>query len=376
MEKRPLNLALFTPYEHTAPAPGGVIRAPQNLWASLSDGLASKGHKVTLFAPSGSKTKAALPLNNLPPLVRNRSYEHIFRTDATMAVTKIFRVVYNQTAFADLLYSKLDGFDLVHAVFLPEILPLAATKKNSSILFTTHDPVTAHKEFIIKHYAAAENFYFNAISKSQKKLYRFVHYSAVVYNGIDIGQYKFYEKPPGDYLFFAGRMRQFKGPDIAIAVARRTGFPLLLAGERFPDEHEYWQSKVSPYLGGKIKYLGMQDFKNMPRLYGSAKVFLMPIIAPEPFGLVMVEAMAAGTPVIAFNKGSVPEVIRDGVTGYIVKNEAEMAKAVKKIYALPEAEYQKMRLECRKHVEQNFSLEKMVEGYERLYYKILGRGVR
>ncbi|MEK7603932.1 MAG: glycosyltransferase, partial [Patescibacteria group bacterium] len=162
--------------------------------------------------------------------------------------------------------------------------------------------------------------------------------------------------------FFAGRLEEKKGVFEAIQVAQATNSKLLIAGS--PSEGKYWDEKIAPHLNDKIRYIGLVPYNEIARYFRNAKAFLFPILWEEPFGLVMAEAMAAGTPVIAFNRGSVPEVVVDGKTGFIVKTVEEMAEAIRKIGQID-------RRECRKHVEDNFSVEKMVDGYERAFLKIL-----
>ena len=131
-------------------------------------------------------------------------------------------------------------------------------------------------------------------------------------------------------------------------------------------EDFYWREKIKPQLKGEIKYQGLLPHLQTAQFYKNAKAFLFPIKWPEPFGLTMIEAMACGTPVIAFDKGSVREIIKDGETGFIVKNMREMVQAIKKIDQID-------REKCRKWVEEKFTVEKMVQGYEKIFYRILAR---
>ncbi|MBU4141544.1 glycosyltransferase, partial [Patescibacteria group bacterium] len=166
------------------------------------------------------------------------------------------------------------------------------------------------------------------------------------------------------------RVVPLKGFDLAVKVAQKSGLPLKIAGEIL--DARYWEEKLMPFIGGKISYEGMVSPFKLPLLYQKAKAFIFPLQWEEPFGLVMIEAMACGAPVVAFDRGSVREVIKDGVTGFIVpplnkKGESNiegMAEAVKKIDKID-------RAACRKHVKDNFTLEKMVEKYEKVYEKIV-----
>jgi glycosyltransferase involved in cell wall biosynthesis len=168
------------------------------------------------------------------------------------------------------------------------------------------------------------------------------------------------------------RISKEKGVEFAIKIAQKTKVSLDIYG---PGEKNYLKKAVSPYLNQKISYHGMvkKHSSKWYKVYSEAKVLLLPIQWEEPFGLVMIEAMACGTPVIAFGRGSVPEIIKDGKTGFICKpNDLNsIVRAVKKIYQMPEAEYKKMRNNCHEHVKKNFTTEKMVDNYEKIYYRIL-----
>jgi len=151
----------------------------------------------------------------------------------------------------------------------------------------------------------------------------------------------------------------------AVSAAKRSKQKLIVAGGATCETDEKYFESVKPMIDGKqIKYIGEVSPKKKNELLGNAKALLFPTIWEEPFGLVMIEAMACGTPVIAFSKGSVPEVIKHNKTGFVVKNEKEMIAAIKKIDQIN-------RADCREHIENNFTVEKMVDGYERVYEKIM-----
>lgn len=373
--KKFLKIGLLTPYENTAPPSPQVIRAPQHLWSILARRLQERGHNVTLFAPVGSRPSAILPAKNLTPLAVRRDYKKIMKNDGDFLATKIFRTVYNELAIAHFLPAFAE-FDLIHSVFLPEALPVLSLLEKTPVLFTFHDPLTPERIFFMNYYwrKKIKHFYYNSISYAQREGVPKSRFFANVHNGINLKLFRFAKRRrDGDYLLFAGRMRAVKGPHIAIKAALALDLPLKLVGEKFPDEQDYWDLNIAPYLADKIEYLGMQPREKMSRLYGGARVLLFPAQWPEPFGLVLIEALACGTPVIAFRQGAVREIIKDGVTGFIVDSEEQMIEAVRKIYALDQKKYQKMRLACRRHMEKKFSTRRMVEGYERVYYRIVGR---
>jgi len=162
-----------------------------------------------------------------------------------------------------------------------------------------------------------------------------------------------------------GRISPKKGTHLAIELAQRTGLPLVIAGYIPPDEEEYFESRVRPHLDGKrIEYIGPVGPEQRNRVLGKALALLHLVTVPEPFGLVLAEAQACGTPVIGFGLGSVPEVVRHGETGFVVENLAEAEAAVAEVYRLD-------RRRCRQWVEENFSQEAMVNGYLAAYRKVL-----
>jgi glycosyltransferase involved in cell wall biosynthesis len=200
--------------------------------------------------------------------------------------------------------------------------------------------------------------YFVSISNSDRA--PGLNYLATVYNGIDLSLYPL-KKSGGDNLIFLGRIHPDKGVHLAIAVARLSGLPLLIAG--IIQDQEYFRKQVEPNLDDTIRYIGPVDVAGKNELFSHARALLHLNTIPERFGLVLVEANAAGVPVIAMDLGSCREVIIDRQTGFLVDSVNEAARAVERISAIdPNV--------CRRRVQQCFSVETMVEGYERVYQKI------
>jgi glycosyltransferase involved in cell wall biosynthesis len=182
----------------------------------------------------------------------------------------------------------------------------------------------------------------------------------VVHNPIDCAEWPFCAEKD-DFLLWLGRMSPDKGPDRAIAAARAAGARLVLAGPVQPGQESYFAERVEPQLGQDgIEYVGEADAARKRELYRHARALLMPIRWPEPFGLVMVEALACGTPVIAFAEGSAPEIVEDGRTGFIVDDEDAMAEAVGRLGEIDPAT-------CRESCEQRFGVPAVVRGYEQVY---------
>lgn len=239
------------------------------------------------------------------------------------------------------------------------------------ILTTLHGKVSLDKKNLDKyklwHSLQEEKkpVYFNAISNSQKaKFEDFVDITDVIYHGLPLDKFPFQEEK-GDYLFSMGRICEIKGNDIAIEVAKRTKMKLVIAGEVHTPDIPFFREKIKPHIDGdQIKYIGPVNDEQKVEWYKNAAGFLMPIKWSEPFGLVMIESMACGTPVIAFNQGSVPEVIEDGKTGFITENLEEMIGAVGNIQSISPRE-------CRKRVEEKFDIEQEAENYLNLYNKLI-----
>jgi len=256
-------------------------------------------------------------------------------------------------------------FEIIHIHLKAEFaLPFSHLSK-TPVIFTFHDPIYLWRAKILKLFQA-ENQYFISISDAQRKLAPGLKWIATIYNGLRLKDFPFSEKPKNHCLFL-GRLLPTKGVYEAILVARKAKEKLLIIGTK--DSKKYWETKINPYLGKNIKYLGVVPYEKTYQFYRQAKVSLTPIQWEEPFGLTFIEAMACGTPVIVFDRGSAKEVVRDGKTGFVVKNVAEAVRALKKIGQID-------RKECRKHVEKNFTVERMIDKYEEVYYKILGSEFR
>ncbi|MGH2829564.1 MAG: glycosyltransferase family 4 protein, partial [Actinomycetota bacterium] len=203
-----------------------------------------------------------------------------------------------------------------------------------------------------------------AISEAQRAFCPDLNYAGTVYNGIDTNLYPF-RKDKEDYLLFLGRVNKEKGPEIAIEVAARAGMKLKMAvkmSEQF--EQEYWREVVEPRLTGSEEILGEISVTEKAALLAGARATLFPIQWPEPFGLVMTESMACGTPVLAFPLGAAPEVILDGVTGFLPPDVDGMISAIGRLDQIdPTA--------CRAHVESKFGADTMSAGYEQIFERIL-----
>ncbi len=191
----------------------------------------------------------------------------------------------------------------------------------------------------------------------------------LVFNGVALSTYRFCPDPgPDAPLVFLGRVEKIKGPHLAIEIARRARIPLVIAGNVATEHRGFFEAEIAPYVDGvRVKYVGPVDDQQKSTLLGQARAFLMPILWEEPFGIVMVEAMACGTPVIGFSRGAVPEVVEHGVTGFVADDIDGLTAAVHRLAEID-------RTRCRARVESLFSDQAIVPAYADIYREMVGRG--
>jgi glycosyltransferase involved in cell wall biosynthesis len=306
---------------------------------NITEGLVARGWDVTLFATKDSVTKAHLHA------VIEQGYEEDPSVDPKVAEYLHISEAFEHAAEFDLIHSHYDFMALTYSRLV-----------KTPVLTTIHG-FSSPK--IMPVYQKYRNGYFVSISNSDRA--PGLNYLATVYNGVDLAAYPFQDSP-GEELIFLGRIHPDKGVHLAIAVARMSGLPLLIAG--IIQDKEYFQKQVEPYLDDReIRYIGPVDVAGKNELFARAKALLHLNTIPERFGLVLAEANAAGVPVIATDLGSCREVIEDGQTGILVNGVNEAVEALKRIHKID-------RAACRERVRRCFSIETMVEGYERVYSTI------
>jgi glycosyltransferase involved in cell wall biosynthesis len=262
-------------------------------------------------------------------------------------------------------YERAAEFDVVN----DHSGPLAAAlgqSVSSAVVHTVHGPLTGDAGTLYESLARiAPDVGLISLSDNQRKPLPGLHWVATCHNALDLDAYPVHHER-GEYLLFLGRMSPDKGCHRAVEVAREAGLPLRIAGKmREPPEREYFEEYVAPYLGGGIEYLGETSHGKKVALLQNARATLFPIEWEEPFGLVMIESMACGTPVIATRWGAVPEVIEEGRSGVVVDEYHEMVEALAEADELEP-------LECRRSVEERFSKERMIRDYEAAYAAVLG----
>lgn len=314
----------------------------------LTNELVRRGHDVTLFASGDSITNAKLisvfekPVSKLPFYNSSERFVYLSLNAAqAFEKSKDFDIIHNHTEESGLIFSRF-------------------TK--TPVINTHHGMFLQTAKVVYQQYL--KDAYFVAISNAQKSWFPELNFIETVYHGIDIKKFPFNPKPK-DYFLFLSKIWPAKGPHIAIAVAKKTKKKLIIAGYVSKTWESYFKNEIKPHIDGKnIIYLGEINFQQKIGLYKNARALLFPINWQEAFGLVMIEAMACGTPVIAFNCASVPEIVLHNKTGFIVNNIKEMEEAVGKIDQIN-------RRDCRKHTEENFIVQKMTSGYEKIYQRVI-----
>lgn len=312
----------------------------EQMASNLTEGLVKAGIEVTLFATGDS-----LSLGKLDYVIE-KGYEEDRSQDA-----KVVECLHISN-----LIEKADDFDLIHNHF--DFLPLTYSKLIDTPMMTTIHGFSSEK--ILKVYEKY-NDQVSYVSISNANRHPNLNYAATVYNGLNINDFTFNSQPE-DYLLFFGRIHPDKGTAEAILIAKRSNRKLLIAG--IIQDEAYYNKEIAPQLNENIIFLGAAGPEKRNELLGNAYALLHPINFEEPFGLSVAEAMLCGTPVIAFNKGSMPELIKDKVTGFLVDHIDQAVQAVDKIDAIN-------RTDCRNWASAEFSTEKMVEDYLALYHQIL-----
>ena len=333
-----MKIALISPIAWRTPP---VHYGPwENIASLLCEGLVKRGIDVTLFATKDSVTQGKLVA------VCPRGYEE----DSSIE-PKVWECLHICEVF-----ERANEFDLIHNNF--DFLPLTySCLVDTPVLTTIHG---FSSPAILPVYEKYNNKnYYVSISNSDRS--DKLNYIATIYHGINLEQFTF-NKESGNYLIFFGRMHPDKGAKEAIQIAKKFGAKLVMAG--IVQDRDYFEQEIEPHFGDDVVYVGSVGPEKRDELLGGAYALLHPIFFEEPFGLSVVEAMACGTPVVAFNKGSMPELIESGKNGFIVENVEEAVAVLGKIPKID-------RQCCRDTVEKKFSVERMVDDYIKVYQQII-----
>jgi glycosyltransferase involved in cell wall biosynthesis len=336
------RIALTADPELPVPPPlyGGIER----IIDVLARGLVARGHEVTVFAHPESTTAGRL----VPwPGRASRSK---------------FDTVRNAAALARHVFT--GNFDLVHSfsriAYLMPFLPASIPK-----LMTYQRPIAA-RSVKLGHALSRGTLWFSAISRQMMQGVSTIGDWRLVFNGVQLSVYDFIANVASDApLVFLGRIEEIKGPHLAIEIARRVQMPLVIAGNIAAEHREWFDANIAPHIDGtSVIYLGPVDDVAKNSLLGRARALLMPVLWDEPFGIVMAEAMACGTPVLGLARGAVPEIVEDNVTGFLAYDIDGLVSAAKRIGEID-------RAACRTRVERLFSDKAIIEDYISIYAEMI-----
>lgn len=365
----------------------GRIFAPLTPAVALADKLVEKGHSVFFYGSRDIQTKAEVIPGDWN-LTDTDPFYYLFRYRdpqeqkySTLEIIKRdFEYDLTMRAYDDAVNKK--KLDIVHAYhdfgahYFNELTRFPT-------IYTLHDPLPQVKDTIEYHRLSKfREHNYVSISNSQRKGVVPLNFVDTVYHGLDLKDFEF-DNSPEEHLIYFGRVLEDKGADIAIGLALNSKIPLYIAtsATRANKSEDFYNTKIAPYVDGKnIVLKGFFEHKEKSDFIKKGKAFIFPLRWEEPFGLTLIESMACGTPVIAYNRGSVSELVRDGVTGYVIEpedsqNESKFVIKKKGMEGLMEAVKRVGEIDrqaCRKHVEDNFTVEKMTENYEKVYRKVLG----
>jgi glycosyltransferase involved in cell wall biosynthesis len=344
----PLRIAHVGPVATSIPPlKSGSVQMMTSL---LNEGLVARGHDVTLFATGDSVTSSKL----------HSLFPHGYWHDGEMWPWELYEMM-NLAAAVE----RAEQFDIIHfqAAYYPMGLPFSRLSGTPLVQTLHHSPAPAEVALWLRYPDAP----FVAISKEQGRLLAGLNVVGIALHGIDTDRFIFREKPD-DYLLFLGRFTEGKGVLQAIEVAQRVGMKLILAAAEEP----YYRETIAPHVDGRqVVYFGEADFEAKVKLYGGARALLYPIQAREPFGLVLAEAMACGTPVAALDRGAVREVVDDGVTGLIFDDLEAMIAGLRRVFNLD-------RRAVHDRAVERFGIYRMVDQYIDIYHRIIEahRGAR
>jgi glycosyltransferase involved in cell wall biosynthesis len=323
--------------------PPELYGGTERVVSALTEELVRRGHQVTLFASGDSHTAAKL----VPVCPR------ALRLDTLVSDVQVYTM-----RELGLVFSHADAFDIIHNHLDYFALPFTRLTR-TPVVTTLHGRLDLPDlPMIFGDYPDAPLV---SVSYSQRTPLFWANWAATVYNGIDLRAYPTVYQAPGAYFAFIGRISPEKNIEAAIRIARATAIPLKIAAKVDRADRDYYERIVRPLIDGRfIEYVGEINEESKNAFLGGAYALLFPVDWPEPFGLAMTEAMACGTPVLALRRGSVPEVVADGVTGFVRDTEAELITVARQIPSLD-------RRRCRQRVETYFSATAMADGYEAVY---------
>ncbi|MFC5662941.1 glycosyltransferase family 4 protein [Kitasatospora misakiensis] len=340
-----MRIAHVAPLWESVPPKG--YGAVETLVAELTAAQVLDGHEITVFASGDSKVAGNL---------------HGIGTTALLADPRIHEPeVYRMLQLAE-VRDRADEFDVIHShvhsntgcLAIPVLHGLRTPVVHTVHCFFNDDNAPLFRRFADERYVA--------ISHDQRSRLPELNYLGTIHHGVDLQAFPFGAgADPCPYVVFLGRIRPEKGVHLAITAARLAGVPLKIAGRIKPRDQVYFEQQVRPHVDGEqVSFLGELDFASKTDLLAGAAGTLMTSLIPEPFGLVPIESMACGTPVVSLRTGAAPELVRHGITGYLADTAQELANAIHQLEAID-------RAACRAHVASEFSIRRMADGYDTAY---------
>lgn len=330
--------------------PPKLYGGTERIVSYVTEELVRMGHDVTLFASGDSETAARLEAV-CPQALRLNS--GIFNRDAPMIMLQ------------ERALGAVGDFDVVHSHL--DFLGFPLARRNSVPVVTTlHGRLDLPElEPVFREYSEMPLV---SISHAQRRPLSWANWQATIHHGLPCDLYTFHPQSDG-YLAFLGRISPEKRPDQAIEIAKRTGLPLRIAAKVDPADQQYYRSEIEPLLDPPlVEFIGEISDAEKDDFIGNALALVCPYDWPEPFGLVLIEALACGTPVLAYRRGSIPEIIDDGITGFVCESLAEMAEAVERLPLID-------RRRCRSAFEERFTADRMARDYVAMYDRMMEEGI-
>jgi glycosyltransferase involved in cell wall biosynthesis len=345
-----MRIAQVAPLNESVPPPrfGGTGR----IVSYLTESLVGLGHDVTLFASGDSDTRARL----VPACPRALCREPDARDTSP-----------HHVRLMELVFEEAESFDVIHFHCGSLHFPLLPRHRCTSVTTLYGIGSNDVQALLNEHRDVAVV----SISNSQRSAMPHANWQGTVYHGLPRDSFLF-RGERGRYLAYLGRISPEKRIDRAIAIAQRAGIPLKIAAKIYPEDQPYFDETLAPLLrtaGPLVEFMGEIDYLGRNELLGHAAALLLPVDCPEPFGLVMIEALACGTPVIAWRRGSIPEIVEDGMTGHIVESVDEAVEVAKTIHRLS-------RDRCRQAFEQRFDADRMAADYVKIYRRVIASARR
>lgn len=348
-----MKIAEFVSAELPYPLPKGEVFAPIDVVWQLAESFVKSGHDVTWYAPKGTSTSAKIKDFGIEPVRLKKFWQE--KNDAGRAIQSIFY----DTVMLSRLTQESDQYDVIHLHSTRVSLPFCRLMTRP-VVITLHNPFDS--EFAVEQtllHSDLKNVHYVSISDNQRQNNPSINYAKTIYHGLNLDQHPWTEKG-GDRWLFVGRIVPNKGAHTAIEIIKKAGAKLDIIGPTYDDDknQNYFETQIKPHVdNNNIRYLGPMSKEELYSYYfPAARGFIFPLEWDEPFGLTVIESLAAGTPVVTFPKGSMSELIENGKTGYLSRSVEEAVIAVKNIDQIS-------RSYCRYVVEQRFSINRVVEDY-------------